>query len=437
MAAVTSLLCLSSSFSIQAETVELKNGDILSGDINSLDKDRVALNSPLASNALEIKTESIDRIVFPDQDKDTPTHTERLILTNSDVIPCNVISMDDKNLLISTWYAGKFSIPRTSIHSLQFGISEDESIYKGQDGLSQWSTREGNWTLSDSNYSCRGAGTIARKLDLARNVRFNFDLSWKEKPNFVFRFCAENDASMTRQDTYELLFNSAGMQIRRFENSKQPGVPLADIPIKPHSVSEQSLHIDLRVNRGSKLITLFINGKEEGTWPDPFAESKGNYIILNSRSSKDGTCMISNLQVSSINDGSLPRHREKNITTKTDVLLDSEGEKISGSITSISEAEPNKRKITFAANYSANPIQVPDRRISTLFFAQSEKDVPPSPTTFTAMLAGNGAIQLENPILKNDQMLCQHPILGSFNINIKALAHIKQSNAEATAQKAN
>jgi len=438
MAAVTSLLCLSSS-SIQAETVELKNGDVLSGDINSLDKDHVALNSPLASNPLEIKAASIDRIVFPDQAKDTPTptHTERLNLTNNDVIPCKVISMDGKNLHISTWYAGKFSIPRSSIHSLQFGISEDESIYKGDDSLSKWSMNEGNWTQSGSSYSCRGSGTIARKLDLAKNVRFSFDLSWKEKPNFVFRFCAEKNSSMTKQDTYELIFNSTGMQIRRFENSKHPGTPLADIPIKPHTISEQRLHIDLRVNRDSQLITLFINGKMEGTWQDPFAESKGNYIILNSRS-KNGTCIIGNLQVSSIHDGSLPRHRENSRINKTDVLLDSEGEKFSGSITSISEAEPNKRKITFAANYSADPIKVPDRRVSTLFFAQSEKDAPASPTTtFTAMLAGNGAIQLENPTLKNDEMICHHPILGQFKINIKALTHIKQSNAKAAPQKAN
>jgi len=436
MATVASLLCLSSS--AQADTVELKNGDILSGHISSLDENRVALISPLARKPLEIRAESIDRIVFPDQAKDAPKHTERLTLTNNDVLPCKVLSMDDKNLLISTWYAGKFSVPRTSIHSLQFGISEDQSIYKGKDSLSQWSTREGSWSRSDNSYSCRGAGTIARKLDLTRNVRFSFDLAWKEKPNFAFRFCAENDSAMTRQDTYELLFNSAGMQIRRFENSKQPGAPLAEIPIKPHSISEQSLHIDLRVNRDSQQITLFINGKEEGTWPDPFATSKGNYIILNSRSSNNLTCSISNFQVSSINDGSLPRHRETNITTKTDILLDSEGEKISGSITSITEAEPNKRKITFAANYAASPIQVPDRRVSTLFFAQSEKEAPPSPTTaFTAMLAENGAIQLENPTLENDHMICQHPILGSFKISTKALTHIKQSNAEATPQKSN
>ncbi len=435
LAAVTSLLCLSTN--IYAETIELKNGDILSGDINSLDKDHVTLNSPLSGTPLEIKADSIGRIVFPGQAKDSPTHTERLTLSNNDVIPCKVLSMDDKNLHISTWYAGKFSIPRASIHSLQFGISENESIYKGLDNLAQWSKRDGKWTQSGRKYSCRGAGSIARKLDLTKNVGFSFDLSWKEKPNFVFRFCAENDSAMTKQDTYELLFNSGGMQIRRFENSKQPGAPLADIPIKPHTISEQTLHIDLRVNRDSKLITLFINGKEEGTWPDPFAESKGNYIILNSRSSKDGTCIIDNFQVSSINDGSSPRHREKNIANKTDVLLDSEGEKISGKINSISQAEPNKRKVTFAANYSENPIQVPDRRISTLFFARSEKATPPSPaTTFTAMLAENGAIQIENPILKNDQMICQHPILGSFSINIKALSHIKKSSSEAVPQKA-
>lgn len=432
--AATACALTSSITDAAGDTVELSNGDTLTGIIQSLDQGIVRLRSPLAYAPLEIKSGAISRMAFSEDAKGNPAHTERLTLSNNDVIPCKVLSMDKEQLHISTWYAGKFSIPRTNILALQFGLTQEKTVFAGKNDPSKWSKRDGSWSFSGTTYTASGTGTLAQKLDMPENVRINFDFAWKESPNFAFRFCGENDSPTTKQDTYELLFNSAGMQIRRYENSKQPAAPIANIAIKPSSIANHKVNIDLRVNRAEGLVSLYVDSKLIGTWPDPFTTSKGNHIIFNNRTTRKTSCIISNIKVTGLNDGSLPRHREKTAIVESDVLIDSEGEKISGSLTSISADDTNKRTITLDVKHSTTPLRVPDRRISALLFAQGE-DVPVFPkSTFSAMLDGGGKIQLENPKLIDGQLMSIHPILGPCTLSPKVLSHITQSKTKATAK---
>ncbi len=432
--AATACALTSSITNATGDTVEMSNGDTLTGTIQSLDEGMVILRSPLAYAPLEIKAEAISRMAFSEEAGGNPAHTERLTLSNNDVIPCKVLSMDEKQLHISTWYAGKFSIPRTNILALQFGLTQEKIVFAGKDDPSKWSKRDGSWSFSGTTYTASGTSTLAQKLDMPENVRINFDFAWKESPNFVFRFCAEKDSPTTKQDTYELLFNSAGMQIRRYENSKQPSALIADIAIKPSSIADHKVNIDLRVNRTEGLVSLYVDNKLIGTWPDPFTTSKGNHIVINNRTSRKTSCIISDIKVTGLNDGSLPRHREKATIVQSDVLIDSEGEKISGSLTSISAGDINKRTITLDVKHSTDPLRVPDRRISTLLFAQTG-DAPVFPkSTFTAMLDGGGQIQLENPKLIDGKLTSIHPILGPCTLSPKVLSHIIQSKAKASSK---
>ncbi|MCP5536723.1 MAG: hypothetical protein H7A51_10915 [Akkermansiaceae bacterium] len=427
--AIAACALTSSMTEVSGDTIELSNGDTLTGTIQSLDQGLVVLRSPLAHTPLEIKAESISKMAFSKQEGGNPVHTERLTLANNDVIPCQVLSMDEKQLHITTWFAGEFSIPRNNIRALQFGLTKEQTVFVGKKAVDSWSKHDGNWTFSGKTYSSDSTGTLAEKLDLPENVKFSFNLAWKETPNFAFRFCAANDSPTTKQDTYELLFNSAGMQIRRYENASQPAAPIANLSIKPTSISDQNINIDLRVNRTEGLVSLYVDSKLIGTWPDPFARSKGSYIIFNNRTSRKGGCMISDITVTALNDGSLPRHREKAAPVQTDVLIDSEGEKMSGTIASISQAEADHRMVVLDVKHADKPLRVPDRRISSLLFAQAEDAPVFAKSTFTAIVDGGGQLQLENPKLVDGKLISNHPILGPCTLSPKALSYISQSSA--------
>ena len=66
-----------------------------------------------------------------------------------------------------------------------------------------------------------GKGHLAQQLTLPDKVRYQYDLSWQSTPNFAFRFFAENNSAASKQNAYELIFNSQGMEIRRYPDNTQ------------------------------------------------------------------------------------------------------------------------------------------------------------------------------------------------------------------------
>jgi len=419
-------MLLASTPAVRADVIELLNGDILTGTITDLNKDGTSIKSPVSASPLQVRASAIKQMTFPSKEKTTKTHAEQITLANGDTIPCQVLSMDKEKVNISTWYAGKFSIPREQVSSLRFGLSQERTVYTGNDAPSKWDVSKGTWRLTDGTYSSKGSGVLARELELPENVRFSFDLAWQDTPNFIFRFCAATNAAQTKQKTYEFLFNSAGMQIRRIVENKQYA-NLADIDLKPHEVKSRKISIDIRVNRTNGTIMLYIDGHKSATCTDSLATVDGNFIIFNNRASQGSACMLSNIRVTDWNDGSPSRFHAKIADNNTDVLIDSEGEKISGSIVSISAGETNKRTIQLDVKHSTKPLMVPDRRISSLYFAKPENATPFSETTFTAHLSGFGSVQLDQPKLEDGKITAQHPILGQFTLDPTALASIAQS----------
>ncbi len=427
-----SLLAVIASCSTQlfgATTIELKNGDTLSGKVSTFNEGSLTLVSPVASEPLQINGKAIQRILFNKQPEAPKLHSEKLTLVNGDTIPCRVLSLDAKQLKFATHYAGDFTIERELISNIQFGIDNQRVIYNGKDEISKWSTT-GSWAKPDKDtFTSKGSGTISRKLELPENLRISYTLIWRSSPNFVFRFCGEKSSATTRQDTYEYTFNRAGMQIRRYQGNNNIAAPLVNIPLKPEDYNGRSINLDFHINRKDGNITLFVDSKKIGTWPDQFDISKGNYIIFNNRSSKN-QITIKNILISDLNDGSLPRYHQTLQKAKADTFLDSDGNIRSGNILNITTAESKKRTMVMEEEFNTKPFSVPEHRISSMRF--SHKDDPPQfpKPDFNAILHHNGQIQLSNPEFLDGFVAAEHPILGKCKIDIKALSQLRKHSSE-------
>jgi len=408
---------------LQADVIELTHGDLLSGTIEAMSRESVTITSELSPKPLEIEPANIRNIIFDNLEAASQQHVELITLDNGDSIPCNVIKLDDGKLKISTWYAGNFDIARQDIHSIQFGIAEEKIIYLGSDTPTEWTTRKGHWKQSEKGYACQGFGTLARQLELPENLRIKFTLNWKNMPNFVFRFCAENDKSTTKQNAYEFIFNSAGIQLNRGVNS-QATTTLTSIDLNPYDILNHELNVDIRVNRKIGKITLLLDGVERGSWMDPLDTANGNYILLNNRARQGLGCYMGNLSISEWGEGSRQKLQSKLIQKKKDILIDTEDEQYQGHITSISKATPNKRTVRFEVEHATAPLKVPDRRISALIFAKLNDEDPPTDLHFTAQLVGGGRIQLEDPKLTEGKISFTHPILGTCTIDTTMIIRI-------------
>lgn len=412
--------------SASADVIELSNGDLLTGTISALDKHSATIRSSVSTAPLEVRAAAVKRMTFSGAEKKARDHSERVTLVNGDVLPCQVISMDRAALRISTWYAGDFTIPRKDIRSLRFGLSPERTIYTGDDAPSAWDTKQGNWVYSKGTYTSKSTGVLARKVAMPENVRIRFNFAWQDTPNFVFRFCAESDTATTKQDCYELTYNSAGMQISRYQGRSQHA-PIANIGLKPHEVEDKKINIDIRVNRRLGTLTLYLDGKKIDTWPDTFDTAGGNFLVFNNRARNDNACIISGLTVGDWSAGSAERHRAKVAQSKMDVLIDSEGENISGSIGGISPGKADKRVIRFDVKHSDKPLLVPDRRVSILYFGHSSAPEDHDKPVFTAHLRGHGALQLDQPQLKDGKIITRHPILGPCTLDPSVVANIAQT----------
>lgn len=420
--------------SLPADVIELTHGDLLSGTIEAMSGESVTITSELSPQPLEIDSANIHNIIFDMMEAASQQHVELITLDNGDTLPCEVIALDGDNLKITTWYAGRFSIPRQHLHSLQFGVSQEKVIYLGSDTPTEWTTRKGQWTQSEEKgYACEGLGTLARQLELPENLRIQFTLNWKNMPNYAFRFCAENDKSTTKQNAYEFIFNSAGIQLNR-GISNQATTTLTSIDLNPHDLLNHELNVDIRVNRKMGKITLLLDGIERASVVDPIDSPVGNFIILNNRANQGVGCAMGNLSISEWENGSRQKHQSKLIQEKKDILIDTEDEQYQGFITSINQAEANKRTIIFEVEHAEAPLKVPDRRISALIFAKLGDDDPSSQLHYTAQLVGGGSIQLDKPQLAEGKVSFTHPILGTCSIDTAMINRITTQQTPAKSE---
>ncbi|NWK56059.1 hypothetical protein HW115_10585 [Verrucomicrobiaceae bacterium N1E253] len=409
-----------------ADIIELQGGDVLTGDIKALDAKTVTLQSPLTPTPLAIKAEHIGNISFSAKESTPEKHNEQLTLSNGDILPCQVIALNDQSLQISTWYAGDFNIPREHLRALQFGLQENKLIYQGNDDPSQWTTREGRWSYNEGKgYQCQNVGTLARKLELSENLLINLSLVWKESPNFAFRFCAENDKATTKQNCYELTFNSSGLKISRCLTNRTQ-ISLASINLKPHEIDEQKLDVELRVDRKTGKITLLLDGAERGFWMDTFEAPEGNYIILNNRSNRGYGFFIDQLTVRNWNAGNLRKLTDKKYAETSDLLADINGEHLTGKLLTINKGAEGGLTVSLSRPHATKPAKVPGKLIDTLFFGRDKDSPTVAQGNYTVEFVGGGQLQLQSPTLDRGKITTKHPILGNCTIDTSAVSRITQ-----------
>ncbi len=411
----------------QAETLEFKNGDRLIGDILSMTPNSLTLSCPLANAPLEIYPSAIRKITFPVPSDLPNAHTQRLTLTNGDTFPCKILSLDNKELHITTWYAGNFTIPRQHIQALQFGISEEKTLFLASGQPNQWDVQKGKWSWSQKNssFSCSGLGTLAQEVELPDNIQFSFTLAWRETPKCIFRFCAENSTPNKNQNTYELQFNSAGLRILRFTNDIKTPETITSIPLKPHNVKKESLDIKIQLNRKKGELTLYIDDIHLSTSPIQHPKTEGKFIVFNNRTKAKKACTIKNFKITTLHDATamLPPNKD---ALKSDLLLDSEGEELSGEITSIT-TEGGKQTIHFS--HLKSPLHIPARRIAALLFATHKKQPLPT-STYVSTLRQHGSFHAQSITLDQNSLICEHPLLGKFTLDPKALQSLTHQEKE-------
>lgn len=424
------------------DTLETDHGDTISGTVESLEHGTIVFKSPMSPQALQIKASSLKHLTFPHTNKSGPKHSEVLTLINGDTLPCHVTSIDENHLSLTTGYAGSLNVDRSKIRSLRFGIISEEILFIGNEPPETWTHMEGDWTMTDDQ-AYEGKGHLAQQLPLPDKVRYQYDLSWQSSPNFAFRFFAENNSAASKQNAYELIFNSEGMEIRRYPDNTQSAlrvISLSPADIQQGQKQKKSINIDLRADKSEGLISLYLDSTFIGTWHDTVRPANGNYTIFHNRSDQKTNCVISNIAITSRIGSINSRFYDKDATlAKTDILTDSQGNNIPGKLTEIQSDDTNKRVVVFEEKHEQDSLeevslQVPEHRISTLLFAKEENPAPSAGFSHMLHLNNGGKLKINKPRITADQLTATHPILGPLNVSRTSIESLSKGNIEPAKQ---
>ena len=424
------------------DSLETDHGDTISGTVESLEHGTIVFKSPMSPQALQIKASSLKHLTFPHTNKSGPKHSEVLTLINGDTLPCHVTSIDENHLSLTTGYAGSLNVDRSKIRSLRFGIISEEILFIGNEPPETWTHMEGDWTMTDDQ-AYEGKGHLAQQLPLPDKVRYQYDLSWQSTPNFAFRFFAENNSAASKQNAYELIFNSEGMEIRRYPDNTQSAlrvISLSPADIQQGQKQKKSINIDLRADKSEGLISLYLDSTFIGTWHDTVRPTNGNYTIFHNRSDQKTNCVISNIAITSRIGSINSRFYDKDATlAKTDILTDSQGNNIPGKLTEIQSDDTNKRVVVFEEKHEQDSLeeislQVPEHRISTLLFAKEENPAPSAGFSHMLHLNNGGKLKINKPTITADQLTATHPILGPLNVSRTSIESLSKGNTEPAKQ---
>jgi hypothetical protein len=192
-----------------------------------------------------------------------PEGQTRVRLTNDDLLYGKVLDLNEESLTMETWYAGKISVRRAMIRSLQPSGKLGTDIYTGPNNLTEWN-RQGDWRMVRDRIS--GSGTLGREMKLPDMASIKFDFIWQGRYlNYSLSFYTD-DTKNYYGDCYMLMLQNNNIYLNR--NQKNQGqnnlgqVTINELP------ANQKVRFELLVNKKDRSFTLLINDKMIRQWTD-------------------------------------------------------------------------------------------------------------------------------------------------------------------------
>lgn len=424
------LLALTLSMAVSttmASEVSLKGEGKLTGEITGMDADGVITLASLISGApLQILGDQLEKIEFSSTRDKFVLPYQRMELTNGDILPVMVTSMDNGLLRVESPVLGALMVPREAVSSLQFGIIPQKITYSGPTDFSGWKSSKGDeqaWELEEDTLIAKGQGTLTRDADLPEKFIIRFTFTWQHHPNFQFGF-AEDDK--TTGERYLMEFGGSGFALYR-ESQNRVRTTIVMLARGPEQFTQKIMEVELRGDRSRGLLELRINGELEGRYTDPIQPFPvGTGISLRSGATRDSEQGVSDICILEWDDRG-DRHRsEERGDGRSDSLIGRYGERFGGKLESIRAVGASKVYI-FKSDFQKDPLELPEEEVSTVFLGSAA--VPSKSDNVGGLilnLRGHGTMRISSCTIEGDRVKIMHPLLGSVEFARSGVASIER-----------
>jgi hypothetical protein len=268
--------------------------------------------------------------------------TAAIYLSNGDMLPGNVVSLDNEKLVVDTGYAGRLNINRLMIKAISPNIGVSSLVYEGPGALSDWTTarsgrrNQAQWTCKNGVLAAMQDYPIGRYIEgMPDVVDIQFEAAWRNNyPSFYFMFYTENIQEQRNGYMLQVSGNSIYLQRYTPENGSSNLGGSENYEGFNNGRMRQA-RFNLLVDKNKKTFSLLINGVLVKQWTETanFA-GRGNGISF--RPSNHGDLRISRIRIAQW-DGRLPEvgGGSSDKGTKEDLVRFVNNDKVSGQLKSI------------------------------------------------------------------------------------------------------
>lgn len=327
-----------------AESLSFVSGGTFSGEVLSITEgEGVAVQTARSPEPLYFHFDAIRNLALSPSDRAeaSPFQTERLVLSNGDIIPGTLVALQEESMTFQgplKQEDSDMTIPRDQIKTLRFGIRPQRMIYQGPAPLENWSgTGKENWTMSEKDAQSLlllAPGEISQDLGLARQFILQFDLHWQEEPSVRLYFCDEGKGA-SKSDRYYIDINHGGIQIKRERSESPHWISLINLGNSIEAFDDNHLSVEIRGNRLLGTLDLYLDGKLVRQLKDQSDRTIGTGVIIVRNKSEQSVTQLSNLKAFSWDAVSQLQLLEQGGDDTGDSLIDAEGKRMTGKLTKL------------------------------------------------------------------------------------------------------
>ncbi len=280
------------------EALEFLNGDKLRGRLTGIEADgTVQWAHPEAKTAIQFSPRNLARITLdPNAGRGKGKDGFMVRLANGNEIPGEVISLDKDNLVLNTWFAGTLTVPRKHVVSFR-PVRTGNLLYEGPVSMEEWTTGRGGqgrgWRFRDGTLVSSRPGLIGRDMKLPDQAKIDFELSWMGNLGLLISLYAPNIESYS-SNCYLLQMNAGYIYLNRSSNRGGQN-NLGQTQVDELSRRNKA-KVGLRISKEQKTVALLLDGVMVKQWRDPgeFAGTGGGLAFY---AQGQGSMIISRLQV--------------------------------------------------------------------------------------------------------------------------------------------
>jgi len=250
-------------------------GDRLPGTIDACEDSEVLLSSPALAAPARIDLGKLLEVRSEVETTESPGDHEAVVtLTNGNVLRGKLGALTDETVVLETAYAGALELRRVMVNSLQI-IDRGDEIFSGPDGPEGWVFAPGRkddppWRFTAGTMVSESPGSVARDLDLPKQISVSFDLAWRGTLDLRMVLFSSDVESENPANAYVLSFDRMhAVLTKQFTDGNATHRSSIDRTSVPTLGAKEKVRIELLADRDAGKFLLKVDGKAiDEIWED-------------------------------------------------------------------------------------------------------------------------------------------------------------------------